>query len=385
MKYTLAIVHDYLTHVGGAEMVLKSMGKIWAEAPIYTLIHDKKTIGANFINNPIKESFLKKAPSFLKKRRKLILPLLAVAPETFDLREFDVALSSSGAFSKGIITKPNTVSICYCHSPMRFAWDYTHQYLRELSLNKPKKLLARLVLNYIRLWDVVSADRVDYFIANSRATQEKIKKYYRRESTVIYPPVETDLFRPKNNSATFSKGSKKQNRDKGYYLIVSRLSAYKKIDVAVEAFNKLGWKLVVIGEGPEYKNLKKIAGATVKILGSKSRKEVINYFQGCRGYILPAEEDFGISAVEAMATGKPVLALRAGGALETVVEGVTGEFFDATTVEVLAEGAYRIEQARKNYNSQEIIKQAQKFSRHNFETKIKQFIEEKYEEFKNKS
>ena len=371
MKYELAIVHDYLTSVGGAEMTVKAMGEVWPTSPIYTLLYDKKQIGPDFLKNTIRPSFLKKMSWLVKRNKKFSLPFFMVAPETFDLREFEVVLSSSGAFSKGVITKPNTINICYCHSPMRFAWDYTHDYLKELSLGKVWNFSARLILNYVRLWDAVSSDRVDYYIANSHATKEKIKKYYRRNSTVIYPPVEVDLFRTNEN--------KKNKRD--FFLIVSRLSAYKKIDIAVEAFNKLGWNLIVIGTGSELKHLRKIAGPTVKILGAKSREETIRYFKACKAFILPGEEDFGISAVEAMAAEKPVLALRAGGALETIIEGATGEFFDASTVEVLAEGAYRLKEKIRSYDPRKIREQAKRFSKERFQREIKQFVEEKYQEF----
>lgn len=370
MSYNLAIVHDYLTKIGGAEMTLKALGEIWPQAPIYSLLYDKNKLTENFIPNPIRVSFLKKLPRFLQERKKLILPLLTVAPETFDLRDFDVIITSSGAFSKSVITKPSTKNICYCHSPMRFCWDYSHEYLNELSLGKLRGLMARLVLNYVRMWDVVSAERVDYFIANSLTTKEKIKKYYKREAQVIYPPVETEEIASKGKFSTKDQGG-------DYYLIVSRLSRYKKIDIAVEAFNKLGWKLIIIGEGPEEKRLKKLAGTKIKILGYQRREQVIKHYNNCKGYILPGEEDFGISAVEAMAAGKPVLALRKGGALETVEEGITGEFFDSPVVEVLAQGAYRLDKASKNYDPEAIKNQAAKFSKERFQKEILAFVEEK--------
>lgn len=373
MEYNIAIVHDYLTAIGGAEKTVQAMGEMFPTAPVYALLHDHSALGPDFLKNPIHTSFLRRLPRFMRTRRKLLLPFLAVAPESFDLREFDVVLASSGAFSKAVITKPNTINICYCHSPMRFAWDYTHQYLRELNVNRLKGFMGRLALNYLRVWDAVSADRVDFFIANSHATAKKIKKYYRRDSEVIYPPVDTRRYA----AALKAKGD-----DGGYYLIVSRLSSYKKIDIAIEAFNKLGWNLVVVGTGTDMRRLKKLAGPTVKIVGAQAPERLESYYARARGYILPGEEDFGIAAVEAMAAGKPVLALRAGGALETVIEGVTGEFFDSPTTEVLAEGAYRLENARKRYDPAAIQDNAQKFSKERFQQELRSFIDKKYEEFR---
>lgn len=374
MEYNIAIVHDYLTAIGGAEKTVQAMGEMFPAAPVYALLHDRSALGSDFLKNPIHTSFLRRLPRFMRKRRKLLLPFLAVAPESFDLREFDVVLTSSGAFSKAVITKPNTINICYCHSPMRFAWDYTHQYLKEINADRLKGFTGRLALNYLRVWDAVSADRVDYFIANSYATLKKINKYYRRHAEVIYPPVETERYAA---AALRAKGD-----DGGYYLIVSRLSPYKKIDIAIEAFNKLGWNLVIVGTGTEMRRLKKLAGPTVKVVGSQVPEKVESYYARARGYILPGEEDFGIAPVEAMAAGKPVLALRAGGALETVVEGVTGEFFDAPTTEVLAEGAYRLENARKKYDPAAIQENAQRFSKERFQRELRSFIDKKYEEFR---
>lgn len=376
MSRNIAIVHDYLTNVGGAEMTVKAMAEIFPASPVYTLLYEEEEIGKKFIPNKIIPSFLRMFPRFLRRRRKLLLPYLAVAPETFDLREYEIVVASSGAFSKGVITKPNTMTVCYCHSPMRFAWDYTHEYLKELTLGRLRGMCVRMILNYLRLWDAASADRADYFIANSHATANKIRKYYRRRSDVIYPPVEDDVF------ALDLKADPAKKSDE-YYLIVSRLAPYKKIDIAVEAFNKLGWNLKVIGDGPEEQKLKKIAGPTVEILGSQPRKKVLKYYQNSAGYILPGEEDFGISAVEAMAAGRPVLALRAGGALETVIEGKTGEFFNASTVEVLAEGVYRLHLAKGSYDPQAIRENARRFTKERFQRELKKFIEDKYEEFRN--
>lgn len=363
-KYKIALIHDYLIKTGGAERTLEEISNIWKTAPIYTLLYNKEKLKLNMKN--IRPSYLNKFPKIIKNNHKFLLPFLMIAPETFDLRHYDVVISSSGAFSKGIVTKPKTLHISYCHSPMRFAWDYTHNYLNEATKSDSLKFLTRGLLNYIRIWDYASSDRVDYYLANSKATQAKLLKYYRKESTVIYPPVHLEKF---NHKSSENKGD--------YYLVISRLSKYKKVDITVEAFNKLGFKLKVIGEGEEFNNLKKKAMDNVEILGYQNEKNLIQYVKNCKALVMPSDEDFGISAVEAMAAGKPVLAYNAGGGKETVKPGFSGEFFDAQTIEVLAEGVYRIESNIKKYKPRDIIESVKKFGVGRFKKELQNFVENK--------
>ncbi|MBD3238772.1 MAG: glycosyltransferase [Candidatus Moranbacteria bacterium] len=366
----LALVADSLINIGGAEMSFLALTKIFKQAHLYSLLFDPKIKTFQAIKPKLKSVFSNKTYGFIKKKSKYSLPFLAIATETLDLSNYDLVISSSSAFSKSLITKPDTVHFCYCHSPMRFAWDYTHEYLKELKLGRIRDLLAKVILNYLRVWDQASADRVDYFIANSQATRAKIKKYYRRSSRVIYPPA---ALNPKKIDLKSCHDFKRS-----YFLIVSRLSAYKKIDIAIHAFNKLNWPLKVVGQGPEYQKLKKIAGSNVEILGFQTRSNLFKLYQNCSVYVQPCEEDFGIAAVEAMSFGKPVLAYRAGGALETVIAGETGEFFDSITAEVIAEGAYRIKQKLSSYNPKSIQNQAQNFSFSKFQKQINQYIFSKY-------
>ncbi len=358
----VALVHDFLNQYGGAERVLGVIHEMFPETPIYTLLYDPAKMRGKFARADIRPSFLQRFPKFLKKRPKWLLPFLPTAPETFNLRDFDLVISSSSAWSKGVIVKPKTIHISYCHSPMRYAWDWNEKYLDEQGLGSKRKLLARMLLNYIRMWDKAAADRPDFFIANSEYTRKRIKKYYGLESVVVYPPG--------------NAGNRGNLGDRGeYFLIVSRLSPYKKIDVAVEAMNKLDLPLVVIGEGdPKYvKYLEKIAGPKTKFLGWKSDKEVKKYFAGCRAFLFPGEDDFGIAPVEAMSFGKPVIALRRGGAMETVVEGETGEFFDEPVIEVLADAIRRFRQNEEKYDPEKICAQAEKFSKEKF---VENFLRE---------
>ena len=359
----VVLVHDFLNQYGGAERVLEVMREIFPEAPIYTLLYDKEKMRGKFKGVDIRPSFLQKFPKFLRKRHKWLLPLMPTAPETFNLREYDLVVSSSSAFAKGIIVKPKTIHICYCHSPMRYSWDWNEKYLDEQGLGPKRRILARLLLNYIRMWDRVAADRVDFFIANSHATQAKIKKYYGRESAVIYPPVEIDSFEV---SPQVYRGE--TSNSYGYFLIVSRLSPYKKIEMAVEAMNKLNLPLVVIGEGsPKYvKYLKSIAGPKTKFLGWMPDEKIKKYYSECRAFLFPGEDDFGIAPVEAMSFGKPVIALRRGGATETIIEGETGEFFNELTIEVLADAVRRFQENEKTYDPEKIWERAKEFSKEKF-------------------
>jgi len=295
-------------------------------------------------------SFLQKFPKFIRKHYQWLLLLLPIAAETIDLRNFDIVISSSHSWVKGIITRPKTTHICYCYSPTRYLWD---------------KSRKNFLLHYFRMWDRQASERVDQFIACSEIVQERIRKYYKRESVVIYPPC-VDL------SPQVEAGPPAQF-PKEFYLIVSRFRRYKRIDLAIEAFNKLGLELIIIGTGPEKRFLQSIGKKNIKFLGWQPNEVVNKYYQNCTAFIFPSEDDFGIAPVEAMFFGKPVLAFRSGGAIETIIEGKTGEFFNYQNPAVLADGIRRLR--LKNYDSKFITAHVQKFSREKFEKEIKKYID----------
>ncbi len=373
-KLKVALIHDFLNQYGGAERVLLALHEIFPEAPIYTMLYDPSKMRGKLKDADIRPSFLQKFPKFLKKRHKYMLPFMPTAPETFNLRDFDLVISSSSAFAKGIVVKPKTIHICYCHSPMRYAWDWNEKYLNEQGLGSGRKIFARLLLNYVRMWDKAAADRPDFFIANSHSTAARIKKYYRRESEVVYPPVDVEGIGTVSQSDEASRPASAEK----YFLIVSRLSPYKKVEIAIEAMNKLDLPLIVIGEGEAkyVKYLKSIAGPKTKFLGWKSDENTKKYFASCRAFLFPGEDDFGIAPVEAMSFGRPVIALRRGGAVETVIEGETGEFFDEPMIEVLADAVRRFQENEKNYDPEKIRAQAEKFSKEKFVENIKRVIGE---------
>ena len=356
----IALIHDYITSYGGAEKTFKVLTKLFPEAEIYTLFYDPKIKKKFFAKTKIKTSFLQKFPAILKKKYQLLLPFLPIAAETLDFREFDVVISSSFSFAKGIITRPQTIHISYCYSPTRYLWD------------APR---SRFFLHYFRIWDRQASERVDQFIAISKTVQKRIEKYYKRNSVVIYPPVDTQVSGLRFSRPRQAKrGGQASRKKEEFYLIVSQLRKYKRIDLAVEAFNKLGLPLIIIGQGPERKKLQKKAKKNIKFLGWQPDGVVNKYYKNCTAFIFPSEDDFGIAPVEAMAYGKPVLAYRKGGATETVIEGKTGEFFDWQHSAVLADGIRRLCQNLPKYNPKFISTHAHKFSRERFEKEFKKLI-----------
>jgi glycosyltransferase involved in cell wall biosynthesis len=362
----IALIHDFLLYQGGAEKVLEVLSEMFPEAPIYTLLYDKEKMRGKFADKEIKTSFLQKFPKFIRRRYKYLLLLMPTAPEMWDLRDFDLIISSSGAWSKGVVTRLDTVHISYLHSPLRFVWDANNEYLRGQKKRMLVNFFVQIFLNYIRIWDRTAADRPDYIIANSKYTQERIKKYYRRESAVIYPPVNI------SQSVIYKQQSKKSE---GYFLVVSRLSPYKKIDKIVEAFNKLELSLVVIGEGSQEKYLRKIAGKNVKILGWQSDEKISEYYAGACGFVFASVDDFGITLVEAMAHGLPAVAIKKGGAIEIMIDGKTGEFFDEATPEVIADGVRRMAEKLGSYDRDFIINRAKEFNKEIFARKFREYIE----------
>jgi len=344
--------------LGGAERVLKKLSDMFPEAPIYTLIHDADATKEWFGNCAIKTSPLQKYYRWINKP-KFLLPKISKAIESFDFSEFDVVISSSSAFAHGIKTSGKTRHICYCHSPMRYAWDYTHEYTEGYSPFK-RWLIAEL-LNAIRQWDFRSANRPNVVIANSEHVRQRVRKYWRRDAEVVHPPVNVKRFTPNRNH-------------EDYFLIVSALTPFKKIDLAIKTFNKIKRRLVIIGDGAQRKYLESIAGDTIEFLGKKPDGVVKEYYENCRAFIFPGEEDFGITPVEAMAAGKPVLAYRLGGVTESVVEGVSGEFFDAPTSESLEKGLTQLLMNEANYDEKTIRQIAERFDERIFEEKIKNYL-----------
>lgn len=355
-------MHDWLLGIGGAEKTLKTLHDIFPQAPIYTLFHNKNFTDKFLPQADIRTSYLQK-PYYWLGHHKLLTPLLPMAIESLDFSKFDLVISSSVAFSKGLILKPRTKHICYCYSPTRQLWDWQIEYKKE-SGRIPR--LASLILQHLfRIWDRHASTRVDYFVAISENVRQRIKKYYHRDSAVIYPPVNV-------SKSSFQTLTKKESDT--YFLIVSRLFKHKNIDIAVKAFNKLGWPLVIIGDGPELKHLKKIAAGNIRLLGYQPDEIVHKYYTNCRAFIMPQEEDFGITPIEAMSYGKPVLALARGGALEYIREGINGELFEDPTEEVLADGVRRLVQNLDRYDKNKIKETAKRFSEERFKKEIADLV-----------
>ena len=357
----VAIVHDFLLKLGGAERVVKALSDMFPEAPIYTILYDEDKVGDVFPKEKIRTSFLQKYPKFLRNKYKFLINRIPRAIEEMDFDEFDLVISSNTAFCHGIITSTNTKHICYCHSPMRYAWDWTNEYRREHNIKGLKNILYAPLLKSLREWDKVSSDRPNLYLANSQTVSNRIKKYYRINSDVVHPPVETGRF----------KVSKEHSN---YFLIVSTLTPYKRIDLAVQLFNKIGRRLVIIGDGAHRQYLESIAGENIEFLGFKDDDTVTEYMQNCRAFIFPGEEDFGMTPVEAMACGKPVLAFGKGGCTETIVSGKTGEFFFEESVEAMEDGLARLLYNEKFYRPHTIARHATNFSSEIFQKKIKQKI-----------
>lgn len=352
----IALVHDYLNQYGGAERVLEALCEIFPEAPIYTLLYDERATGQVFKDREIHTSFLQKIP-FARKHHRLFPLLMPLAIEQFDLSYFDVVLSISASFAKGIVTKPHTRHINYCLTPTRFLWDDSHRYIDEFRYPWPIKKLTPLFVAYLRLWDKEAALRVDKFVAISDFVKRRVKKYYGKTAQVIYPPVETAKYKISSSVDD-------------YFLMVGRLVAYKRFDLAVRVFNAIGKPLKIVGAGPELNRLRRIANpsADVEFLGLVSDDKLPDLYSHAQAVIFPQEEDFGLVPLEAMASGRPVIAYRGGGALETVIDGQTGVFFEQQTEIDLAQAIGRY--YGSEFDSDLIRTHALKFDKKVFEDKI---------------
>ena len=357
----VAIVHDYLAQAGGAERVIEAMHELWPDAPIYTSVYDSKATFACFADMDVRTSFLQKF-HFARnaKRHKMLLLLYPTAFEHFDMSGYDVVVSNTTSFAKGVVTGPETCHICYCHTPARFAWRY-HEYISQGNFSRLQKRVLPFMVHMLRSWDLQAAGRVDYFLSNSFNIARRVQKFYGRTSEVLYPPVDTRRFHIEPNPQA------------DYFLVVSRLVSYKKVDLAVEACTRLNLPLKVAGSGPEVARLKALAGPTVEFLGRVPDGQVEKLFANCRAFLFPGEEDFGIAPLEAMASGRPVVAFRAGGAMETVVENKTGVFFDEPTAESLMDALHRLEDLP--IHPERIRAHAEAFDVHAFQTRLQSLVE----------
>ncbi len=372
----IALVHDHLAQDGGAEKVLKVFTEMFPEARIYTLLSEKNNVEKNYPGCKIDTSIIQRLPGGVK-HYQWYMPFMPMAVEFFDLTSYDLVISDSSAFSKGIITRPETMHIDYCHTPTRYLWSDTHKYIKELGYNKFLKKIIFLVLNYIRLWDRQAAQRPDFVIANSKTVQKRISKYYDRDSEVIYPPVDTKRYNV--TGELFDEGLHKED----YFLIGCRLAPYKRVDIVIEAFKKMPErKLKIFGSGVDFERLNKLAegASNIEFLGRVECDRLAKLFYNAKAFIHPQEEDFGISAVESMACGTPVIAYGKGGATEIVTNGKSGIFFDKQTPEAVIVAVNNF--SRDGFDKLVVRAEAEKFSADRFKEEIKMFINRKFEDFK---
>lgn len=356
----VALVYDRVNKWGGAERVLLALHELFPDAPLYTSVYNPDTappaggrgpaIGGGWakVFSKVIPSFLQNFP-FAKVRHELYAPLMPIAFESFDFSEYDIVISVTSEAAKGIITRPGTLHICYCLTPTRYLWSGYNDYFGSLK----RRRLLKLIVSYLRKWDKIAGQRPDIMVAISKNVADRIKRYYGREAKVVYPPVEA------------SNVSKVPKVPKGsYYLIVSRLVPYKKVDLVIKAFNKLKLPLVVVGTGSEEKGLRRMAQSNIRFVGYVGDEKLMDYYQGCKALIFPQEEDFGIVALEAQAAGKPVIAYRRGGALETVIEGKTGVFFDKQTSEALISAVKKFDP--RDFKPEDCVKNARRFNKKTF-------------------
>lgn len=369
----VALVHELLTMRGGAEKVLRILADMFPEAPIYTLLYDERKLGEWFPKERVRANPLllpaTRYPLPARFNHHRYLNKFPKAAEAWDFSEFDLVLSTSSAFVHGIITNSAPKHLCYVHSPARYLWDRTHDVVREAShgiLGPLKKYYLEKTFHKLRIWDSEAADRPDMLLAASKAVQRRIELYWRRSSDVVYPPIDDAWFLPA------TRNSPPAREHSNYFLIVSSLVRYKRIELAIEACNKTGKHLKIIGEGLDRKRLEKLAGPTVEFYGWRQSDELKDLMCDAEAIVFPGDEDFGLVPLESMACGTPVIAFRSGGALETMVERKTGEFFTEATADSLANVLQNFD--RKKYKKEELIAQAKKFSRERFEKEIRNAV-----------
>jgi len=358
----VALVHDWLTGLRGGEKVLEVLAELFPEAPIYTLFHVPGSASPVIESHPIRTAFTQKLPG-ARRYYRWYLPFFPWAVETFDLRGFDLVFSSSHCVAKGVMAAPGSLHLCYCHTPMRYVWDRFPDYFGE---GVAAQLLYGPVAHYLRWWDVSSAARVDAFVANSRYVADRIHRYYRREAdAVIPPPVDTDFYVPADEEPA------------DYFLIVSALAPYKRLDLAIDAFNHRAEPLCIVGAGPEEARLRARAGPTVRFLGVVGASDLLRLYQRTRAFLLPGVEDFGIAPLESQACGRPVIAFAAGGALETVKDGETGVLFAEQTPQALSGAVDKLSTLR--FNKLVLRNNALAFSRERFKREIQAFVNQMLE------
>ena len=361
MEYKIALVHDYLSQDGGAERVLRVFHEIWPDAPIFVQFFDREKTHLGFDDCDVRSSFIEKLP-FWKNHYQWYLPLMPKAVESYDLLEFDVVLSSTSAYAKGILTREDAAHICYCHTPTRYLWSESENYIKNLKYPSPIKALLPPLFDWLRQWDAtVARARVDQFIANSKTVSSRIEQYYGKESVVIHPPLELSC--PVTTSIP----------DEPYFLAGGRLVPYKRFDLIIDVFNRLGWKLKIFGSGREEIKLKAMAGPTIEFLGHVADEEKCGLYAGAQAYIHPQEEDFGITVIESQMMGTPVIAYQRGGATESVIDGVTGVFFAQQEWSDLLNAVLRFD--ADQFDPTAITAHAQQFNKELFKQHIKAVVE----------